>query len=201
MLLTLACICTRIPNGISVLIQQFFDIMDPSFISTCTFLGIELFSLIPSEVEAADVSHTLRIELQSQLITESKRILLLIQSILSLPMNENNYQHVRNLQIIALKLLRSWLMQGITLSILYQEYNIILKFLCDTLQLGDPLLVTESCSSLREIVMIEDIENQIVRDETIFKIVKYMSFNNFNACITASLKYIFLFISNNYDRF
>ena len=175
MLLTLACICTRIPNGISILIQQFFDIMDPSFLSTTTFLGIELFSLIPSEVEAADVSHSLRIELQSQLNNELKRMLLLIQSIVSLVMNDTNYQHLRNLQIIALKLLRSWLMQGVTISILFQEYNMILKFLCDSLQSGDPLLVSESCSSLREIIIIEDTKNPIVRDETILKIIQHVT--------------------------
>jgi hypothetical protein len=175
MLLTLACICTKIPNGISILIQQFFDIMDPSFLSTTTFLGIELFSLIPSEVEAADVSHSLRIELQSQLNNELKRMLLLIQSIVSLVMNDTNYQHLRNLQIIALKLLRSWLMQGVTISILFQEYNMILKFLCDSLQSGDPLLVSESCSSLREIIIIEDTKNPIVRDETILKIIQHVT--------------------------
>lgn len=169
MLLTLACICTRIPNGISILIQHFFEIIDPSFMSPTLFLVLELFSLIPSEVDAADVSHSLRLELQSQLQNEVKRILLLIQSIVSLPLNDNNYQHLRNLHIHALKVLRSWLMQGITLSILFEQYNLTLKFLCDSLQSGDPLLVVESCSSLREIVTIEDNDNPTVRNETILK--------------------------------
>lgn len=175
MLLTLACICTRVPNGISILIQQFFDIIDPSFSSSAAILALELFVLIPSEVEAADVSHSLRIELQSQLHNEFKRMLLLIQSIITLPLNDNNYQNIRNLQISALKLFRSWLMQGITLSILFQEYNTILKFLCDSLQSGDSLLVIEACSSLREIIMIEDIDNPTVRDETVIKIIQHVT--------------------------
>lgn len=175
MLLTLACICTRIPNGISILIQHFFEIIDPSFMSPTLFLVLELFSLIPSEVDAADVSHSLRLELQSQLQNEVKRILLLIQSIVSLPLNDNNYQHLRNLHIYALKVLRSWLMQGITLSILFEQYNLTLKFLCDSLQSGDPLLVVESCSSLREIVTIEDNDNPTVRNETILKIVQHVT--------------------------
>ena len=175
MLLTLACICTRIPNGISILIQHFFDVIDPLFLSPTIFVVLELFSLIPSEVEAADVSHSLRIELQSQMHNELNRILLLIQSIASLTTSDNNFQHLRNLQVHALKVLRSWLMQGITLSILFERYNITLKFLCDSLQSGDPLLVVEACSSLREIVMIEDNDNTTIRNETIIKIVQHVT--------------------------
>ena len=175
MLLTLACICTRIPNGISILIQHFFDVIDPLFLSPTIFVVLELFSLIPSEVEAADVSHSLRIELQSQMHNELNRILLLIQSIASLTTSDNNFQHFRNLQVHALKVLRSWLMQGITLSILFERYNITLKFLCDSLQSGDPNLVVEACSSLREIVMIEDNDNTTIRNETIIKIVQHVT--------------------------
>jgi len=174
MLLTLACICTRIPNGISILIQQFFDIIDLSFLTSISYVGIELFSLIPSEVEAADVSNSLRIELQSQLNNEVKRILSLIQSIASLNHIDSN-QQLRILQVSALKLFRSWLMQGITLTILYEQYNIILKFLCDLLISGESLLVIEACSSLRELILIEDNGDINIRNQIILQIIQQIT--------------------------
>ena len=100
-----------------------------------------MLTMAPEEVAALDISRALRLELQDQLLNALPQILMLVSRVATA--NESEFKVVE-----AIKLLCSWLSQGVTLSALYEEYKCIFSSIWKGLQSGNEDSTIQCCSLL-----------------------------------------------------
>jgi hypothetical protein len=128
-------------------------------------LGMDMLIMAPGEVEALDISRALRLELQEQFLQSVPQILSLVDRIcLS---NESECKVVE-----ALRLLSSWLGQGVTLSSLFEEHNCIFNSLWKGLHTGHEDSIVQCCALLREMLSISEFPRTVMRDRAVMDIVK-----------------------------
>lgn len=128
-------------------------------------LGMDMLTMAPGEVEALDISRALRLELQDQFLQSLPQILSLVDQIcLS---NESECKVVE-----ALRLLSSWLGQGVTLSSLFEEHNCIFNSLWKGLHTGHEDSIVQCCTLLREVLSISEFPRTAMRDRAVMDIVK-----------------------------
>lgn len=128
-------------------------------------LGMDMLTMAPGEVEALDISRALRLELQEQFLQSLPQILSLVDQIcLS---NESEVKVVE-----ALRLVSSWLGQGVTLSSLFEEHNCIFNSLWKGLHTGHEDSIVQCCALLREVLSISEFPRTSMRDRAVMDIVK-----------------------------
>ena len=167
--LTLCCVCSRSSCGIQQFTQIAFSLLEIQ--SSCSMLhslGLDMLTMAPAEVEALDVSRTLRLELQEHLQHILPQVLQLINRIAVA--NESESQVVE-----AIKLLVSWLQQGVTLSGLFEEHRCIFNMLWLCLQSRNEASVVQCCSLIKDIVSLSEFPRTAARDQAVSEIVRIVT--------------------------
>jgi len=171
-MLTLACVCCHLPgNGIQQYVHAAIAkiTQSPSVQSEFdALLGLEMLYVILPEVEALDVSHSVREELQAQLLQMSDIVLKTIDAIAV----SNSKFCGNSVKLGALKALRSWLLVAIiSPSKMQKEHEPSWRLVYESFQSGNVQCIREGCSFVREIIKIEDYPRSEARDLAIMNLV------------------------------
>ena len=166
--LTLCCVCSRSSCGVQKFIQIAFSLLEQSSSSMLPSLGLDMLAMAPAEIEALDISRSLRLELQENLQLSLPRVLLLITKIATTNKSESQV-------VEAVKLLASWLHQGVTLSGLFEEQRCVFNMLWLCLQSGNEESVVQCCILMKDIVSISEFPRTAARDKAILEIVRIVT--------------------------
>lgn len=131
-----------------------------SFQSTRDLFGLEMLAIIPTEIGDLDVSRSLKLELEEQLHSMMPRVLHVVDSVGSIETDPR-------IQTEALKLLRAWVMQGITLSALFEDHPQTAALVFAAMRSGDAARVKESLCFLGEVFTIKDFPAGDVRTRAV----------------------------------
>lgn len=145
-----------------------FSLSDQQAITnSLSALGMSMLTMAPEEVAALDISRALRLELQDQLLNALPQILLLVSRITTA--NESELKVVE-----AIKLLSSWLSQGVTLSALHEEYKCIFSSIWKGLHSGNEDSTMQCCSLLRELLSHTEFPRSTGRNVAVLEIAKML---------------------------
>lgn len=179
-ILSLCCVCSFATDGLAVFMDIAFRkinlllIANPSEADVMSaMVGLEMLHLLPTEVDAMDIGASTRGELEDQLVKFSPLVLKKVDqiSISALVANLSN-QYSRDLHIAIIKAMRSWLLQGITLTNLFEDHEVALRLVCASLQSDDPERVKMGSSFLRELVCVSDYPRSRKRDEAVILLMQ-----------------------------
>ena len=175
-ILSLCCVCSFAKDGLAVFMDIAFRKIDLLLIAnpseanvTNAMVGLEMLHLLPTEVDAMDIGASTRGELEGQLVSISPLVLEKVDqiSISSTLVADMSNQYSRDLHISIIKSMRSWLLQGITLTNLFEDHEVALRLVCASLQSDDPERVKMGSSFLRELVCVGDYPRSRKRDEAV----------------------------------
>ena len=129
--------------------------------------GLRMLTILPEEVDAADVSRTVRTELERHMQNMSAEFARLADNLAPFAL------HSRDLYLALVKQGSAWLTpSGMTLSKLYTDYRQSFDLVCVTaFQMGDTELVNASCELLRNIISMYEYPRSAVRDEAVMMAV------------------------------
>ena len=171
-ILALCCICCKIPNGVSIYIHAAMELIDKTpldeFVIT---LGLAMLKDLPGEIETLSFSQQERELLQDELLRNFPPIMQKINIIASSPVWHTSH----NTHVSCMKVIRCWLMHGMTLSKLFEEYEPCLTLISASLQSNNGEKVKEGCSVLREVVSVGDFPRSEIRDRAVLTVVSHMT--------------------------
>jgi hypothetical protein len=135
--------------------------------------GLEMLNLLPTEVDSMDVGATTREQLESQLVKCSPMVMETVDrvSACSVIAEQVQEQFSADVHIATIKVVRAWLLQGITLTNLYEDHEVALRLVCSSLESDDPNRVKIGSSFLRELVCVSDYPRSNKRDEAVILLI------------------------------
>ena len=173
-ILSLCCVCSFAKDGLAIFIDIAFRKINSLLLANpseadvvSSMVGLEMMHLLPTEVDAMDIGASPRGELESQLVKCSPIFMEKVDQISSALVANFSSQYSRDIHVGIIKAIRSWLLQGLTLTNLYEDHEVALRLVCASLQSDDPERVKMGSSFLRELVCVGDFPRSRKRDEAV----------------------------------
>lgn len=195
---------TALPNASSTSTStstSFLTTGSPLLALSRILLGLDMLTVLPAEIEALDVSRQMRTELEDQLLQASGRVLALADALASscvvgltqLAQSQNQFgssslspsppqsssssmnSQYKMLATNVMKLVRAWLLQGVTLSKLCEEHAPIMQLTSYSMQSGDGDLVRQACGLLKEVTGISDFPRGEARNRAVNAVVQLVT--------------------------
>ena len=169
-LLSLCCVSSFAVGGLHVYVdmalRKVHTLLQPNpsdLDINCALIGLEMLVLLPTEIDSLDIGEASRSELEDQLVKCAAPVIEKIEQVCT---NDNSGVN-RHVVVGIINAMRSWLLRGITLSGLYNEYRAALGLVCASLRSDDAERVKLGCGFLRELVCVSDYPSSSKRDEAI----------------------------------
>ena len=185
-MLSLSCVSAYAPGGLQLYIHAALHKLDPTSGETMSassvLLALEMLTVLPPEVEALDISHAFRLDLQAHLLEASSAVMAAMDgvasSIITAPSDNDN----NGIKVAAIKALRSWLLVGMTISKLTEDHGPSLRLVYDSMQSGQQERIQESCALIRALICTTEYPPSKNHNAAILHMVGH---------IIASMQYIF----------
>lgn len=149
-ILALCAACIRIPNGINTYVSTATQLIGTAQNAQQAVVGVNMLTILPEEVEGADVSRALQTELADQLQDSGAQFADLVDQYCPQAMGS------RELFLALLKQSKAWLNCGLTLSKLYLEHRSTFDLACTALKTSDVEIITQSCALIKDIVALKE---------------------------------------------
>lgn len=149
-ILALCGVCIRLPNGLNTYFSTAQQLISTARNAEQAVVGISMLTVLPEEVENADVSRALQTELSDQLQESSSQFAQLVDQYCPQALAS------RDLFLALLKQSRAWLNCGLTLSKLYLEHRPTFELVCTGLQTSDVEIITQSCAFIKELIAMKE---------------------------------------------
>ena len=185
------------PGGIKFFVESALSLIDLQqypVVSQRTFLGIDMLTIAPVEVEELDVSPNLRLTLQEQLLEAVPMVLAVVKagSLLLVQTQQQQTHHnttavdtghhsaagfgvVENqLRDCVLRLTKSWLRQGITMSKVFDEQQPLVNVLWFGMQSGDRAAIIQGSELVADLVDIDEFPRPTSRDAAVVAIMQLL---------------------------
>ena len=124
-------------------------------------LGLTMLTVAPEEVENADVSREVQLELKDQLINFSMQFAVLMNQLAEKALCS------REFFVALLKQLTAWLPLGMTLSKLHADHHQSFEILCMAVKMTDIQLITEGCGAIKALVVLKEYPRPEKRTEAL----------------------------------
>ena len=178
-MLSFSCVCAYAPGGIQLYIQTALRKLDLSTGTNAAMvlLALEMLTVLPPEVEALDVSHSFRLDLQARLLEVSDSVMATIDYIARATDVLDDV-----IKVATMKALGAWLLVGITLSKLNEDHEPSLRLVYESLQSGHHERIREGCSFVRAVICTTEYPSSTNADTAVLQMARH---------IVTSMSYIF----------
>eukprot|EP00600_Ochromonadales_sp_CCMP1393_P014077 CAMPEP_0175015134 /NCGR_PEP_ID=MMETSP0005-20121125/10994_1 /TAXON_ID=420556 /ORGANISM="Ochromonas sp., Strain CCMP1393" /LENGTH=604 /DNA_ID=CAMNT_0016272045 /DNA_START=192 /DNA_END=2003 /DNA_ORIENTATION=+ len=128
--------------------------------------GLHMFTIVPEEIDGADISRPLRVELGAQLSQAAAQCWVVIDGFSERIIQAQQTTAETHALIIALlAFTKAWLSCGCTLTGLYKDHLPTFRLLCASLQVGlSKDVMMAGCACLKELVVLKEYPRPLERD-------------------------------------
>ena len=213
-ILAFCCVCSRVPGGIKFFVESALSLIDLQLypvVSQRAFLGLDMLTIAPVEVEELDVSPNLRLTLQEQLLEAVPMVLAVVRAGSSLLLQTQQQQTHHNaatdtaqhsaagvvpvavhadenqLRDCVLRLTKSWLRQGITMSKVFDEQQPLVNVLWFGMQSGDQAAIVQGSELVADLVDIDEFPRPGSRDAAVVAIMQLLVATASTATLVAAM--------------
>jgi len=151
----------RIPGRLVGYFTTALELINEAKTVEQSVLGLTMLTFAPEEVENADVSRAVQVELQDQLINFSMQFAVLMNQLAEKAL------YSREFFAALLKQLTAWLPQGMTLSKLYADHHQSFEMLCMAVKMTDVQLIAEGCGAIKALVVLKEYPRPEKRTEAL----------------------------------
>ena len=202
------------PGGIKFFVESALSLIDLQLypvVSQRAFLGLDMLTIAPVEVEELDVSPNLRLTLQEQLLEAVPMVLAVVRAGSSLLLQTQQQQTHHNaatdtaqhsaagvvpvavhadenqLRDCVLRLTKSWLRQGITMSKVFDEQQPLVNVLWFGMQSGDQAAIVQGSELVADLVDIDEFPRPGSRDAAVVAIMQLLVATASTATLVAAM--------------
>jgi hypothetical protein len=169
--LIVCAIFLRSNEGISTLSRTLSDLAGNFSDLRRLHLALDILASLPDEIESLDVSRSLKLEIESQMLQLGPWTINLVDSIATAITDTS-------VLVATIKVIRAWLPQGFNLCTLYKDHKPAFGLVCSGLQATDSSILMESVGLTRELFTNTEYPRDSCRNDAVRTIISYLTSSN-----------------------
>lgn len=170
LVLIMCAIYIRCPDGFNSFFRIIADLTkDPTALHNL-LLGLELLALFPEEVESSDIARTSKISIESSLLSSSPSVAALMDNLAATIYDKQVWGSV-------MKVIRAWLPQGMTFTVLFSEHKPSFGLICAGLQSRDSDLLREAICVVHDLFSNSEFPRPANRNEAVLALINCLASN------------------------